>query len=108
MKKCIVLVALLVTAVVSQAQDITGLWHGVLKISGMSLRLDMDLQQQQDTMVGKLISLDQGNTQIPMKQVRADQGKLYFRTTSPELNTMAHLQGTRLKVSFHRTDNSTP
>lgn len=108
MKKGIVLVALLITALFSQAQDIIGLWHGVLKISGMSLRLDMDLQQQQDTLVGKLISLDQGNTQIPMKQVRADQGKLYFRTTIAGIEYNGSFTGDKIEGIFSQNGQQFP
>lgn len=48
------------------AQDITGDWHGVLKVQGMQLRVVFHIQEEGEGYIATMDSPDQGATDIPV------------------------------------------
>ncbi len=80
MKKLILLFALFCLQNI-QAQDITGDWYGALKIGVNQLRLNLNFTKTDTGYTGKLISLDQNNTPIPMQWVKFNNQELSFKTT---------------------------
>jgi uncharacterized protein len=68
--------ALLVSA--ARAQEAAGQWNGLLSVSGVELRIGEKIEQAGGALTGSLTSPDQGPGEIPIQDVRMDQGKLTF------------------------------
>lgn len=59
-------------------QDITGKWHGLIKFPGSSLRLDLEIMQQNGEYKATAFSPDQGNNSIPIDEFSYTDGKMKF------------------------------
>lgn len=64
----------------ASAQEITGAWHGSLKVpSGQSLRIGLEVSRTPDgTLAGALLSPDQTPNPIPLGAIRMAEGKFSF------------------------------
>lgn len=60
------------------AQDITGKWHGLIKFPSASLRLDLEVAQQNGEYKATAYSPDQGNNPIPVDEFSYSEGKMEF------------------------------
>ena len=54
-------------------KDFEGTWEGAVEVNGIRLRLNLKLANLDGAATGTLISLDQGNAEIPLERYRADQ-----------------------------------
>lgn len=69
----------LVLVTAARAQEAVGEWHGLLRISGVELRLGVAIERVADGgLKGVMTSPDQGSPAIPLSEVRMDGGKLSF------------------------------
>lgn len=63
----------------AQAQEAVGDWNGVLNVGGVELRIGVTIEAAPGgVLTGRLASPDQGAMQIPLQDIRMDQGKLSF------------------------------
>lgn len=108
MKKIIALAAILITALIAEAQDITGLWHSILNVGSTQLRLDIDIQKQGDSLTGKFISVDQGNTQIPLRLVRLEGNKVQFATAMVNIQYNGILVNDKIEGTFSQNGQNFP
>jgi uncharacterized protein len=81
MKKILTLSTALLITFCTMAQSFSGLWYGMLKVGGSQLRLTMDVSQTDAGYSGKLISVDQGNTQLPFEWFKTDGNNIHLKTT---------------------------
>lgn len=81
MKKIIVLATAVLIQFCAIAQSFSGLWYGMLKVGESQLRITMDLSQTDAGYTGKLISVDQGNTQLPIEWIKTDGNNIHLKTT---------------------------
>ena len=63
------------------AQDILGDWYGMVKMGGMPLRLSVNFSKNDTGYSGKMISIDQGNSVLPLAYVRLEGTSLRVKTT---------------------------
>jgi len=67
----------------AKAQEPVGDWNGVLRTGGVELRIGVMIEAGPGgALAGKLASPDQGATQIPLQDIKVDQGKLSFAAPS--------------------------
>ncbi|MCF8243630.1 MAG: CocE/NonD family hydrolase [Saprospiraceae bacterium] len=81
MKKTTLLLSFLIWGMASNlltAQDLTGIWHGLLDVQAAQLRLDLDIAQQDGKYTVMLYSPDQTPEGIPVPEVDFKNGKLDF------------------------------
>ena len=50
-------------------KEFEGAWEGTLEVSGMALRLTLNLTNQDGGATGMLVSIDQGGAQIPLSSI---------------------------------------
>lgn len=81
MKKILSLSTVLLISFCAMAQSFSGQWYGMLKVGGSQLRLTMDVIQTDAGYTGKLISVDQGNTQLPFEWFKTDGNNIHLKTT---------------------------
>ena len=73
------LVSLLLWSPALFAQDAGEAWEGTLDAGIMKLRLKLDIKQQDDGVwSGKVISIDQGNAEIPLDSITRQDGSVEF------------------------------
>ena len=75
-KIILVLWMIVASGTISQAQDITGQWNGVLNIQGMNMRLVFHINQTGGGYTSTMDSPDQGATGIPVATTTFDDSKL--------------------------------
>jgi hypothetical protein len=81
MKKMLTLSTAFLISFCAFAQSFSGQWYGMLKAGGSQLRLTMDVTQTDAGYTGKLISVDQGNTQLPFEWFKTDGNNIHLKTT---------------------------
>ncbi len=59
-------------------KDFEGTWEGALEVNGMTLRLNLKLANVDGAATGTLISLDQGNAEIPLSVIEQTNAHLKF------------------------------
>ncbi|MDR7132725.1 pimeloyl-ACP methyl ester carboxylesterase [Algoriphagus sp. 4150] len=79
------LFALLFT-LTSYAQDITGQWHGALKVQGIQLRLVFNVEQTENGYSATMDSPDQGAFGIPVTSTGFENGILKISITNAKIN----------------------
>ncbi len=90
------------------AQDITGDWYGALKIGTNQLRLNLNFTRTDTGYTGKLISLDQNPTPIPMQWVKFDQQTLGFKTTVANIEYSGVFKDGIIDGTFKQSGNALP
>jgi len=68
--------AIFISGTLSQAQDITGQWNGVLSVQGINMRLVFHINKVGDGYVSTMDSPDQGAAGIPVATTTFDGTKL--------------------------------
>jgi pimeloyl-ACP methyl ester carboxylesterase len=71
-----ILLAFFVSGTLSQAQDITGQWNGVLSVQGTNLRIVFHVSKTDDGYKSSMDSPDQGVNGIPVRTTTFDGSKL--------------------------------
>lgn len=115
MKRIVILVALLVTACLSQSQDIAGDWQGALNTGMGELRLVLHIIKAADgSLKATLDSVDQGANGIPVNSISLKNSKLslgidavhgtYEGTVAADAKTISGTwtQGSSLALDFKR------
>ncbi|WP_192347808.1 S9 family peptidase [Algoriphagus sp. Y33] len=69
----------------SFAQDITGQWHGALKVQGIQLRLVFNVEQTESGYSSTMDSPDQGAFGIPVTSTRFQDGTLKIAITNANI-----------------------
>ena len=64
-------------SVVAQQPQMTT-WRGTLDAQGTKLRLELDITERADELVGEMRSLDQGNTKLKASDIKSDAETLSF------------------------------
>jgi len=98
MKKLLLIIILLTQQVI--AQDFSGQWHSILKVSGMQLRISIDLVKNDSVYSGKLISIDQGNSVLPMQWVKVNNNNLHFKTAVSDIEYDGNLNDSLISGTF--------
>lgn len=83
MRKIFVIILVLFFSLQIGAQEITGDWHGLLKVMGSSLRLVFHIEKTSDGYAGKMDSPDQNAYGIKISSVQFDGSDLILKI--PEL-----------------------
>lgn len=81
MKKILTLSTAFLISFCAFAQSFSGQWYGMLKAGGSQFRITMDVTQTDAGYTGKLISVDQGNTQLPFEWFKTDGNNIHLKTT---------------------------
>jgi len=71
-----ILLAFILTGAISNAQDITGIWDGVLRVQGTNLRIVFHIQKTEDGYKSTMDSPDQGATGLPVTTTEFDGSKV--------------------------------
>jgi pimeloyl-ACP methyl ester carboxylesterase len=82
MKKTLLFTFLILIPLISEAQDISGQWNGMLKVPGIQLRLVVNLVKTADGFSATLDSPDQGAKGIPVNVVDFSNPVLKMTMTS--------------------------
>jgi pimeloyl-ACP methyl ester carboxylesterase len=67
------------------AQDISGQWHGILKVQGTQLRLILNITKTENIYSSTMDSPDQGATGIPVTSTTFENSKLKFEVTNARI-----------------------
>jgi len=108
MKKTFLLSALSFSVLISSAQEITGDWYGLLKISGTQLRLTLNLVRNDTGYSGKLISVDQGNAVLPLAWSKVSEDQIQFRTALTNIEFQGKLKGGIIEGTFKQGPQQLP
>lgn len=106
--RILITMALLLSVLQLNAQDITGDWYGALKIGANQLRLNINIAKTDTGYAGKLISLDQNNTPIPMQWVKFTGGELSFKTTMANIEYTGMLKNNLIDGVFKQSGRPLP
>jgi len=107
MKK-IIFIALVLLSQHLVAQDFSGPWYSILKVSGMQLRISINLLKNDSSYTGTLTSVDQGNSPIPMKWVIVDKNNLRFKTAVSEIEYEGQLNDSTINGTFMQGGQKIP
>lgn len=107
MKK-LILILVVLSIQKLQSQDITGDWYGALNIGSSQLRLNLHFIKTDTGYTGKLISLDQNNTPLPLQWVKFSQRELSFKTTMANIEYAGVLKDTLIDGTFKQNGRSLP
>ena len=75
-KAIALLLAIFLSGAISQAQDITGQWNGVLSVQGMNLRIVFHITKTDNSYTSTMDSPDQKAAGIPVATTTFDGSKL--------------------------------
>ncbi len=73
---------LLLTSYGLYAQDISGKWHGLLKVQGTELRIDFNLNKEGEALKATLDSPDQKAFGIPVSKASFEDSQLFLELTA--------------------------
>ena len=107
MKRIFVLLLCLL-ALQPRAQDITGKWYGALKVGGERLRITLDLSRNDSGYGGKLISVDQGNTTLPLRSVTLKGNAFDLKAALGGISYSGTLDGDRISGTFMQGGRTLP
>lgn len=94
----------------TMAQDITGKWHGLIEFTSASLRIDIEVKQQDGKYTATSYSPDQGNRAIPIDEFSYSDGKMEFAIHNLDVKfsgTMDKVSST-IKGTFYQHGQSMP
>lgn len=92
-------IALFISLTVN-AQDITGKWHGVLQVQGVSLRLVLHVEKSGSDYKATLDSPDQGAAGIPVTKTTFDGSKITFEIQGPQISYNGELKDDEITGTF--------
>lgn len=107
MKKLFLLVLLSLSAIVS-AQDIAGYWHGLLKLPGIALHLDINIVKTETGYTATMDSPDQKVTGVPITTIAFTNNTLTFAIPQGMLSYKGELTGNVFKGTFTQRGADTP
>jgi pimeloyl-ACP methyl ester carboxylesterase len=106
MKHFLVLICFLST--VAFSQNIEGVWHGVLLVQGMNLRLDFNIVKKDSSFSATMDSPDQSAFGIPMTSVTYANQQLVLSLDAAKIVYTARLENDVLKGEFTQAGKSFP
>lgn len=92
-------------AISAQAQEasLEGQWEGDLNAGVAVLRLILDIEQGDEGYEGVMISLDQGNAEIPVDDITEDDGQYTIQMNSVGARYVARLENDELSGEFYQS-----
>ncbi|HEX5669392.1 MAG TPA: hypothetical protein VFX73_11345, partial [Chitinophagaceae bacterium] len=108
MKNLLPFLLMTLMVLTSRAQDLSGDWYGALKIGANTLRLSLNFSKTDTGYTGKMISLDQGNSVLPMAWVKLDQNDLSFKTTVANVEYSGKLKEGSIEGTFKQNGQPFP
>lgn len=106
MKHFLVLICFLST--VAFSQNIEGVWHGVLLVQGMKLRLDFNIVKKDSAYSATMDSPDQSAFGIPMTSVTYANQQLVLTLDAAKIVYKASFEKDLLKGEFTQAGNTLP
>jgi uncharacterized protein len=101
MRLKLTLIALAVfLTLITQAQDINGSWHGLLKIQGMQLRLVFHIEADGNGYTATMDSPDQGVNGIPVSETRLENGRLSLAIPQASITYIGEVKGNTVEGQF--------
>lgn len=94
--------------IASFSQDVSGDWYSMLKIGATQLRLQMNLVKNDTGYTGKLISVDQGNSVIPMAWVKLSESNLSFKTSAAGIEYSGLVKDANINGTFKQNGREFP
>ena len=103
------IVSIIVSATALAQENKTQTWYGVLDAGPVKLRLQMEITEESPgKFTGKMISLDQGNAQVPCDSVTLNDKKFAFtlkaagatfraNSTTPKMKRSARLNNSEIR-----------
>lgn len=108
MKKILLFLTTALMVFTSKSQDLSGDWYGALKIGANTLRLSLNFTKTDSGYTGKMISMDQGNSVLPMAWVKLDQNALSFKTTVANVEYAGTLSDKNIEGTFKQNGQAFP
>jgi hypothetical protein len=92
------------------SKEFEGLWEGVLEAGGQQLRLQVKLRNVSGTGSGTVVTIDQGNVEIPITSVSQNQRQLEFTVRAVNGSYAGTLSpdGSTLDGKWTQAGNSAP
>lgn len=107
MKKVLLLTLLFLTAI-TNAQDVTGDWHGLLTFPGGKLRIVLHITKAETGFTGTMDSPDQGANGIPIPTVAYENNMFAFVIPQGGIDYKGTLEGAAIKGNFTQGGASLP
>ncbi|MDP5157630.1 MAG: alpha/beta hydrolase [Flaviramulus sp.] len=108
MKQSLILLISILSVYLLPAQDVTGQWHGVLKVQGIQLRLDFDVNKTEDGFTSTMDSPDQGATGIPVAKTTFKDSIITFEIPSLTIIYVGELKGKLVIGTFKQAGQEFP
>jgi hypothetical protein len=89
-------------------KDFEGTWDGALEVNGIKLRLTLKLANVDGAATGSLISLDQGNAEIPLSVIEQTNAHLKFTVPAVGGSYDGDLKEGQLAGTWTQGPGSTP
>ena len=102
---------ILSTKTFSQNDDLTGIWQGALKVSGIQLRIVFNISRSEDgSYKATMDSPDQGAKDIPVEKVTLTENKLKIEMPAlrGEYNGTVGIEGTRIEGTWTQSGQNFP
>jgi dienelactone hydrolase len=108
MKRIILILTVLLIALFSSAQEITGTWNGVLNVSGMKIRLVFHITKTDAGYTATMDSPDQGANGIPMTKATFENPELNMTMTAGAIEYSGTLKNDTVFGVFKQSGQSFP
>ena len=107
-KPIVILLAILLCGVFSQAQDITGQWNGILSVQGMKLRLVFHIEKTNDGYASTMDSPDQKAVGIPVASTTFDGSTLSLNASNLGIRYEGQFKTDSIVGTFKQSGMSFP
>jgi pimeloyl-ACP methyl ester carboxylesterase len=108
MKKIAFLSLIVLIPLITQGQDITGSWNGVLKIQGMELRVVFNISKTDSGYKSTMDSPDQGALGIPVTSTTVEGRKLDLKVDNAKIHYQGEFQDSIIAGTFTQGALSLP
>lgn len=108
MKKTTAVVAMMLMAFTSFAQDITGQWNGLLKVQGIQLRVVFNVSKSADGYTSTMDSPDQGANGIPVTKTSFENPNIHFEVANAGIVYDGVLKENEIEGTFKQGGQSFP
>lgn len=108
MKKTTAVVAMMLMAFTSFAQDITGQWNGLLKVQGVQLRVVFNVSKSADGYTSTMDSPDQGANGIPVTKTSFENPNIHFEVANAGIVYDGVLKENEIEGTFKQGGQSFP
>lgn len=108
MKKTTAVVAMMLMAFTSFAQDITGQWNGLLKVQGVQLRVVFNVSKSADGYSSTMDSPDQGAKGIPVSKTSFENPNIHFEAANAGIVYDGVLKENEIEGTFKQGGQSFP